>query len=82
MTALDKEGPRSPKLFGGLSVESLEAVIELLEAYAKEIAGVDALYQLLRELQVGFRTPRKEDEKAVLKQFDPVTDDFARRLCI
>jgi len=79
-TALKKKGPMSLKLFEGMSVTSLEAVIELLEAYAKEIDSVNALYQLLRELQVGFRTPTEDDEKAVLTQFIPAANDFARRL--
>ncbi|CAI7627548.1 unnamed protein product [Penicillium pancosmium] len=54
-TALSKEGLSSLKLFEGLSVASLESVIELVEAYVKEVASVNALYQLLRELQVARR---------------------------
>lgn len=79
-TALTKKGLMSLKLFEGLSIASLEAVIELLEAYMKEIASVNALYQILRELQVGFRTPTEEDEHAVLRQFVPAANHFARRL--
>jgi hypothetical protein len=73
-------GLRSLKLFDGLSVASLEAVIELLQAYVKEIASLNALFQLLRGLQVGFRMPTEDDEKAVLEQFVPAADQFARRI--
>jgi hypothetical protein len=79
-TALNKKGLISLKLFEGLSVTSLEAVIELLEAYVKEVTTVNTLYQVLRELQVGFRTPTEGDEQAVLKQFVPVANQFAKRL--
>ncbi|KAJ5937034.1 hypothetical protein N7466_003484 [Penicillium verhagenii] len=79
-TALNKKGLMSLKLFEGPSVTSLEAVIQLLEAYVKEVAGVDTLYQVLRELQVGFRTPTEVDEQAVLKQFVPIANQFAKRL--
>ncbi|KAJ6028781.1 hypothetical protein N7540_004357 [Penicillium herquei] len=78
--ALNKKGLLSLKLFEGLSVTSLEAVIELLEAYVKEVTTVDTLYQVLRELQVGFRTLTEDDEQAVLKQFIPVANQFAKRL--
>ncbi|KAJ5624125.1 hypothetical protein N7510_000434 [Penicillium lagena] len=78
--ALTNAGPGSLKLFDGLSVASLETVIELLQCYVNEIASVNTLYQLLRGLQVGFRMPTKDDEKAVLEQFVPVADDFARRI--
>lgn len=78
--ALTNAGPGDLKLFDGLSVASLEAVVELLEAYAKEIASVNALYQLLRGLQVGFRMPTEDDEKAVLEQFIPTAHEFARRI--
>ncbi|KAJ5984641.1 hypothetical protein N7481_006740 [Penicillium waksmanii] len=79
-TALSKEGLSSLKLFEGLSVASLESVIELVEAYVKEVASVNALYKLLRDLQVGFRTPTEDDEQTVLKKFVPALNDFARRL--
>lgn len=79
-TALAKKGLRSLKLFEGLSITSLEAVIELLEAYVKEVTSVNTLYQVLRELQVGFRIPTEGDEQAVLKQFVPVANQFAKRL--
>ena len=64
-TALQKNGLKSLKLFEGISVKSLEAVIELLEAYVKEVTAVNGMYQLLRGLQVGYRTPTKDDEQAV-----------------
>ncbi|KAJ5764796.1 hypothetical protein N7520_004355 [Penicillium odoratum] len=79
-TALNKKGLMSLKLFEGVSVTSLEAVIELLEAYVKEVTTVNTLYQILRELQVGFRAPVEGDEQAVLKQFVPVANQFAKRL--
>ncbi|CAI7618827.1 unnamed protein product [Penicillium manginii] len=79
-TALTKEGLASLRLFEGLSVGTLERVITLLDAYVREVATVNALYQLLRELQVGFRTPTEEDEQAVLKRFVPHANDFAKRL--
>lgn len=79
-TALNNKGLMSLKLFEGLSVTSLEATIELLEAYVKEVTSVNTLYQVLRELQVGFRTPTEGDEQAVLKQFVPVANQFAKRL--
>ncbi|KAJ5915295.1 hypothetical protein N7454_011049 [Penicillium verhagenii] len=79
-TALNKKGLMSLKLFEGLSITSLEAVVELLEAYVKEVAGVNTLYQVLRELQVGFRTPTEADEQAVLEQFVPIANQFAKRL--
>lgn len=79
-TALTHVGPRNLKLFDGLGVASLEAVIELLEAYDREIASVGALYQILRGLQVGYRMPTEDDEKAVLDQFVPVADQLARRI--
>ncbi|KAJ5215651.1 uncharacterized protein N7498_002058 [Penicillium cinerascens] len=78
--ALTNPGPRGLRLFDGMSVASLEAVVEVLEAYAKEIASVNALYQLLRGLQVGFRMPTEDDEKAVLEQFIPTAHEFARRI--
>lgn len=79
-TTLSKQGLASLKLFTGLSVASLEAVIELLEAYVKEVANVNALYQMLRELQVGFRTPTQDDQQAVLDKFVPAMNDLSRRL--
>ena len=78
--ALQKNGLKSLKLFEGISATSLEAVIELLEAYVKEVTTVNGLYHLLRELQVGFRTPTEDDEQAVLEQFIPVANQFAKRL--
>lgn len=78
--ALTNAGPGDLKLFDDLPVASLEAVVELLEAYAKEIATVNALYQLLRGLQVGFRMPTEDDEKAVLEHFIPTAHEFARRI--
>lgn len=78
--ALQKNGLKSLKLFEGISIASLEAVIELLEAYVKEVTAVNDLYQLLRELQVGFRTPTEGDEQAVLERFIPVANQFAKRL--
>jgi hypothetical protein len=79
-TALLREDFQSLKLFDGLCVASLEAVIELLKAYATEIAGMNAMYRLLRGLQVGFRAPTEDDEQAVLKEFVPMANQFARRL--
>ncbi|KAJ5166880.1 uncharacterized protein N7482_005661 [Penicillium canariense] len=79
-TALKKKGLMSLKLFEGLSITSLEAVIELLEAYVKEVTSVNALYHTLRELQVGYRSPTEDDEQAVLKQFVPGANQFSRRL--
>lgn len=79
-TALQRNGLKSLKLFEGISVKSLEAVIELLEAYVKEVTAVNGMYQLLRELQVGYRTPTKDDEQAVLEGFVPVANEFAKRL--
>jgi hypothetical protein len=77
---LQKNGLKRLKLFEGISVMSLEAVIELLEAYVKEVTTVNGLYHLLRELQVGFRTPTEDDEQAVLEQFIPIANQFAKRL--
>ncbi|KAJ5787795.1 hypothetical protein N7457_002785 [Penicillium paradoxum] len=78
--ALNDFGLGKLKLFDGISVASLEAVIEILEAYVKEIASVDALYQILRGLQVGLRMPTEDDERAVMDQFVPAADQFARRI--
>lgn len=78
--ALTRGGLEYLKPFDGLSVASLEAVVELLEAYVNEISSVNALYQLLRGLQVGLRMPTEDDEKAVLEQFVPTADQFARRI--
>ncbi|KAJ5126124.1 hypothetical protein N7526_008301 [Penicillium atrosanguineum] len=74
------DGLGSLRLLDGLSVASLEAVIKLLEAYVKEIESLNALYQLLRGLQVGLRMPTEEDETVVLEQFVPTADQFARRI--
>lgn len=74
------DGLRGLRLFDGLSVASLEAVIELLEAYVKEIESMNALYQILCGLQVGLRMPTEDDEKAVLEQFIPAANQFARRV--
>jgi hypothetical protein len=78
--ALRKNGLKNLKLFEGISVTSLEAVIELLEAYMKEATAVNGLYYLLRELQVGLRIPTEDDEQAVLEQFIPVANQSAKRL--
>ncbi|KAJ6127384.1 hypothetical protein N7523_002996 [Penicillium sp. IBT 18751x] len=73
-------GLGSLRLFDGPSVASLEAVIELLKAYVKEIESMKALYHLPRGLQVGLRMPTEDDEKAVLEQFIPAANQFARQV--
>lgn len=55
-------------------------MIELLEAYTKEITSMNDMYQLLRRLQVGFRTPTADDEQAVIDQFVPVANQFSKRI--
>ena len=78
--ASGSDGLGSLRLFDGLSVASLEAVIELLEAYVKEIESMNALYQLLHGLQVGLRMPTEDDENVVFEQFIPASKQFARRV--
>lgn len=41
------------KLYEHLSVSTLESVIELLEAYEREIPNLGRLYKALRECQLG-----------------------------
>lgn len=78
--ALTMQALRNLKLFNGISVASLEAVLELLEVYANEIPNVKNMYHYLRGIQVGFRTPTEDDEQVVLENFIPMANQFARRL--
>ena len=78
--ALSRQGPRGLRLYEGLSFSSLEAVIEILQAYRKEIAGLEVVYCVLKGLQVSFRAPTESDEGAVLERYPPVSDALGRRL--
>jgi hypothetical protein len=77
---LSQQGPRELRLFDGLSISSLESVVTLLEAYRGQIPVMDEIYVTLRKLEVGFRTPTKDDEKAVEQQYLPLADALAKYL--
>ncbi|KAL1845784.1 hypothetical protein Plec18170_009588 [Paecilomyces lecythidis] len=68
------------KLYDGLSLRTLESVIEILEAYEREIEPLGEVYAVLRRLQVGLREPTTDDEEAVMQNYPPVADPIARRL--
>jgi hypothetical protein len=78
--ALSQQGPRQLRLFDGLSISSLESVVTLLEAYSRQIPAIDEIYVILRRLEVGFRTPTTDDEKAVEEQYLPFADALAKQL--
>lgn len=78
--ALASQGISRLRLFKGLSVESLKAVIQLLESYKHEVAALSEVYELLRSLQVGLRETTDHDEKAVSEHYPPLADPLARRL--
>lgn len=68
------------KLYEGLSLEKLQSVIQLLEAYEREIEPLGEVYALLRGLQVGLRQPTTEDQEAVMSQYPALADPIAKRL--
>lgn len=78
--ALASQGINRLRLFEGLSVESLKAVIQLLESYKHEVGALGEVYELLRSLQVGLRETTDHDEKAVSEHYPPLADPLARRL--
>lgn len=78
--ALSQLGPRQLRLFDGLSIESLQSVVTLLEAYKGQIPAMEELYAVLRNLEVGFRAPTEHDEKAVRERFLPLADALAKQL--
>ncbi|OKL59746.1 hypothetical protein UA08_04923 [Talaromyces atroroseus] len=78
--ALSNRAISNLRLYEGLSIDTLKSVIQLLEAYKHEIASLGEVYELLRSLQVGLRTPTSNDEKAVLEHYPPLADQLARRL--
>jgi hypothetical protein len=67
-------------LYDGLSLGTLRSVIELLEAYEREIEPFGQVYSLLRQLQIETRLPTPEDEQKVLTDFPPQADPIAKRL--
>ncbi|KAJ9258865.1 hypothetical protein DTO195F2_5103 [Paecilomyces variotii] len=73
-------GIRKLRLYDGLSLSTLESVIEILEGYEREIEPLGEVYAVLRRLQIGLREPSKADEDAVLRDYPPVADPIARRL--
>ncbi|KAJ9194587.1 hypothetical protein DTO164E3_7254 [Paecilomyces variotii] len=73
-------GIRKLRLYDGLSLSTLESVIEILEGYEREIEPLGEVYAVLRRLQIGLREPSKADEDAVLRDYPPVADSIARRL--
>lgn len=78
--ALAQEGLRDLRLYDKLSVSSLESVIAHLEAYKSLLPAMDEIYKTLRSLEVGFRMPTIDDEKAVEQKFRPLADTLARQL--
>ena len=78
--ALASQGISRLRLFEGLSVESLKAVIQLLESYKHEVGALGEVYELLRSLQVGLRETTDHDEKAVSEHYPPLAEPLARRL--
>lgn len=77
---LQQQGPRQLQLFNGLSIDSLESVVALLEAYKRQIPAMKEIYAVLRKLEVGFRSPTEADENAVREQFLPLADALAKQL--
>lgn len=75
-----RSGVQGLKLYDGLSPRTLESVIELLEAYEREIEPLSQVYTALRRLQIGLRESTGDDEDAVLQQYPPVADPIAKRL--
>lgn len=78
--ALEQQGPRQLRLFSGLSISSLESVVALLEAYKRLLPAMDEIYMTLRSLDLGFRAPTTDDEKAVEQKFQPLADTLAKQL--
>jgi hypothetical protein len=78
--ALAQEGPRDLRLYDKLSISSLESVIAHLEVYKSLLPAMDKIYKTLRSLEVGFRVPTVEDEKAVELRFRPLAVALARQL--
>lgn len=78
--ALEENELQGLVLYKGLPTSWLKSVIEILEAYKREIASLNELYGILRRLQVGFRQPTLEDEDMVLGQFSPAAENLAKRL--
>ncbi|EED24610.1 hypothetical protein TSTA_079650 [Talaromyces stipitatus ATCC 10500] len=69
--ALASQGISRLRLFEGLSIESLKAVIQLLESYKHEVAALG---------EVGLRETTEHDEQAILEHYPPLADPLARRL--
>jgi len=67
-------------LYDGLSLRTLRSVIELLEAYEREIESLAPVYSLLHQLQIETRLPTPEDEQKVLRDFPPLADPIAKKL--
>jgi hypothetical protein len=67
-------------LYEGLSLESLQSVVDVLEAYKREIEPLGAVYAFLRNRQIGLRQPTQEDQMAVLKGYPRLADPIAKRL--
>ncbi|KAJ5802389.1 uncharacterized protein N7503_004839 [Penicillium pulvis] len=78
--ALEQSQLQGLILYKGLPTSWLESVIEILEAYKRQVASLNELYGILRKLQVGFRQPTLEDENRVLEQFSPAAENLAKRL--
>lgn len=74
------DGLASLTLYDGLSLGTLQSVIELLRAYEREIEPLGQVYSLLRQLQIGIRSPAFEDEQRVLRDFPPLADPIAKKL--
>jgi hypothetical protein len=78
--ALSQRAPAQLRLFDGLSINVLESVITLLEAYKRQIPAIDEIYVVLRSLEVGLRVPTTDDEQAVRQQYLPLADALAKQL--
>lgn len=78
--ALEQINLRGLILHKRLPISWLKTVVEILEAYEREVVSLKELYGILRNLQVGFRQPTLEDENRVLEQYSPVAENLAKRL--
>lgn len=79
-SSIFRNGLASLTLYDGLSLGTLQSVIELLRAYEREIEPLGQVYSLLRQLQIGIRSPTFEDEQKVLRDFPPLAVPIAKKL--
>lgn len=73
-------GIASLKLFENLSILTLQSVVEILEAYEREIANLDRLFSILRNSQTSLHGTNDRQKAEVEKDFFAVSAPMERRI--